>query len=245
MLAAADKNAAQPPVIRFDDVRFCWPRATNFALHIRNFEIMRGETTLLIGPSGSGKSTFLSLLCGIVTPQQGQLTVLGQNTAKFSASARDRFRSEHFGIIFQMFNLLPYGSVIDNVTLPIHFAPERKKHAMQSGSVEEEARRLLDRLGIETDSKAGSSAADLSVGQQQRVAAARALIGRPEIIVADEPTSSLDRNRQDDFLALLFEEVIASGATLLMVSHDETLGNRFDRVVRLSDIAANLAEANS
>ncbi|MGI9405106.1 MAG: ATP-binding cassette domain-containing protein, partial [Hyphomicrobiaceae bacterium] len=138
MLAAADENAAQPPIIRFDDVRFGWPRAGNFDLQIRNFEVACGETTLLIGPSGSGKSTFLSLLCGIVTPQQGRITVLGQNTAEFSASARDRFRSEHFGIIFQMFNLLPYASVIDNVTLPIHFAPERKRRATQSGSVEEE-----------------------------------------------------------------------------------------------------------
>ena len=177
-------------------VSFAWPGRNPFDLVIENFALKRGERLFLVGPSGSGKSTFLSLLAGIVTPQKGVIDVLGADIAKLSGAARDRFRAEHYGIIFQMFNLLPYGSVIDN-----------------------------------------ASAANLSVGQQQRVAAARALIGAPELIIADEPTSSLDRDRQQAFLDLLFADIDAAGATLVMVSHDESLSSRFTRIVNLTDIA--------
>lgn len=229
------------PVINFQEARFAWPRTRGFALDVPSFRVAKGERVLLLGPSGSGKSTLLSLLCGIVTPQSGRVEVLGQDLSALSTGARDRYRSEHFGIIFQMFNLLPYGSVRDNVLLPLNFAPGRRGRATASTAAAEEASRLLERLGLESDVVAAASAADLSVGQQQRVAAARALIGAPEIVVADEPTSALDRNRQADFLELLFEETSASGATVLMVSHDETLGDRFDRVVALTDIATTQA----
>lgn len=196
----------------------------------------KGEKLLLVGPSGSGKSTLLSLLCGIVAPQQGKISVLGEDIADMRSSDRDRFRAEHFGIIFQMFNLLPYGSVIDNVMLPLSFAAGRSTRACAKTSREQEAARLLSRLGLDEDIQTRKSAAHLSVGQQQRVAAARALIGRPEIIVADEPTSALDRNRQTGFLDLLFEEVALTGATLIMVSHDETLAEPFDRVLPLAEV---------
>lgn len=224
--------------VAFRDVRFAWPRANGFVLEIPKFRLGKGESVLLLGPSGSGKSTFLSLLCGIVLPQSGTIEVMGQDMSALGSSARDKFRSDHFGIIFQMFNLLPYGSVADNVLLPLHFAKERRARTAANGSLEAEAERLLLRLGIDAETMARASTSDLSVGQQQRVAAARALIGAPEIIVADEPTSALDRNRQADFLSLLFEETARSGAALLMVSHDETLGDRFDRVVPLGEIAA-------
>ncbi len=225
------------------DTRFTWPgRGARFGLYIPSFALNRGERLLLIGPSGSGKSTFLSLLCGVLAPQVGAIDVLGQDITQLSASARDRFRAEHFGIIFQMFNLLPYGSVIDNVTLPLAFAAGRRARVAMSGGPEAEARRLLGRLGLVADAVTGRSAAALSVGQQQRVAAARALIGRPEIVVADEPTSALDRDRQQAFLGLLFAECEAAQASLVMVSHDETLAPRFDRVARLADIATRLGD---
>lgn len=131
-----------------------------------------------------------------------------------------------------MFNLLPYLTAVDNVLLPLRFAPERRRRA---GSGEEAARRLLARLGIAE--VAHQPATELSVGQQQRVAAARALIGTPEIVVADEPTSALDTDARDGFLELLFSEIRVAGASLLMVSHDGSLRRRFDRVVQLSDIA--------
>lgn len=198
---------------------------------------------MLIGPSGGGKSTFLSLLAGILKPQAGSVEILGTDITRLSGAARDRFRSEHFGIIFQMFNLLPYGSVIDNVLLPLHFSKTRRERARASYSLEAEAARLLERLGLERTLIDGPSAANLSVGQQQRVAAARALIGTPELIIADEPTSALDRGRQGDFLDLLFAQVEAAGSTLIMVTHDESLGSRFSRVVHLGEVARATREA--
>jgi putative ABC transport system ATP-binding protein len=230
-------EAQAPDVVSMSGVRFRWRGPRAFSLAIESFALRAKERVLLVGPSGAGKSTFLSLLCGIVTPTTGRLEVLGTDMSKLSSSARDRFRAEHFGIIFQMFNLLPYGSVLDNVLLPLSFAPKRRGRASRAGSAEGEAVRLLASLGLDPKDVEGLSTANLSVGQQQRVAAARALIGAPELIVADEPTSALDRNRQQAFLDLLFADVAAAGASLIMVSHEEELGKRFDRVVRLDEIA--------
>jgi len=235
--ATAKSRAETPNVIRMSDVRFVWPGRDAFSLAVDAFSLPAAKRILLIGPSGSGKSTFLSLICGIVAPQTGEIDILGTDITKLAASARDGFRAEHFGIIFQIFNLLPYGTVIDNVLLPLSFAPMRRKRATTKGRAEDEAVRLLTCLGLEPHLTRGPSAANLSVGQQQRVAAARALIGSPEIIVADEPTSALDRNRQAAFLDLLFTQVSDAGATLIMVSHDETLAGRFDEVMRLETIA--------
>jgi len=238
MVAATAKLRAETAnVIRMSGVRFVWPGRDAFSLAVDAFSLPAAKRILLIGPSGSGKSTFLSLICGIIAPQTGEIDILGTDITKLAASARDGFRAEHFGIIFQIFNLLPYGTVIDNVLLPLSFAPMRRKRATTNGRAEGEALRLLTCLGLEPHLTRGPSAANLSVGQQQRVAAARALIGSPEIIVADEPTSALDRNRQEAFLDLLFTQVSDAGATLIMVSHDETLAGRFDEVMRLETIA--------
>jgi putative ABC transport system ATP-binding protein len=226
-------------IIRMTDLRFAWPGRDAFSLAVGHFSLPARQRVLLIGPSGSGKSTFLSLLCGILAPQSGHIDILGTEITKLTASARDGFRAEHFGIIFQMFNLLPYGTVIDNVLLPLSFAPRRRQRATARVSAAEEAKRLLARLGLEAGLVRGPSAANLSVGQQQRVAAARALIGAPELIVADEPTSALDRDRQVAFLDLLFAEANEAGATLIMVSHDESLAARFDRVMRLDEITTS------
>lgn len=219
--------------IRLTDVRFAWPGATAFALQIPAFEVARGERLLLVGPSGGGKSTLLSLICGTARADAGTVAVMGEALGNLGGAARDRFRAEHIGVIFQMFNLLPYLSVLDNVLLPLGFAPKRRARA---GDAAAEAARLLDRLGLEGE-LLRQPAATLSVGQQQRAAAARALIGGPDLVVADEPTSALDSDRRDDFVRLLFEEVERAEATLLMVSHDPSLGERFDRVARLDEIA--------
>lgn len=230
-------EATAPDVVTMSGVRFSWRGARAFSLAVNDFSLGSKERVLLVGPSGAGKSTFLSLLCGIVSPAEGKLDVLGTDIAKLSSSARDHFRAEHFGIIFQMFNLLPYGSILDNVLLPLSFARKRRERAGRNGPVESEALRLLASLGLDPAELEGVSASNLSVGQQQRVAAARALIGGPELIVADEPTSALDRNRQLAFLDLLFEDIAAAGSSLIMVSHEEELGQHFDRVLRLEDIA--------
>ena len=218
------------------DVAYAWPGTATFKLFVDDFAVMAGERLLIMGPSGCGKSTLLSLICGIVHPQAGSIEVAGTNIARLRGGACDRFRADHFGLIFQMFNLLPYGSLLDNVLLPLSFSPKRRERALHNGPAAGEAARLLGRLGLAPDLQ-GRRAASLSVGQQQRVAVARALIGRPEIIMADEPTSALDRDSQAEFLALLFDESGRAGATLLMVSHDETLAPHFDRTVPFDAIA--------
>jgi len=220
------------PALTLQDVRFRWPGRASFGLSVPEFRLDQGESVLLLGESGSGKSTLLSLVCGIVTADAGRVDLAGTDLATLRAGARDRFRAERIGVIFQQFNLLPYASVSDNILLPLKFAPERRKRA-----VVDDTARLCTALGLPGDiiqSKAGR----LSVGQQQRVAVARALIGQPPLIVADEPTSALDAATQDAFLGLLFDQIAAAGSSLLMVSHDERLSARFDRVVRLADIAS-------
>lgn len=226
---------AATDAVRLRGVEYKWTARDEFGLSIDQFEVARGERLLLLGASGSGKSTLLGLLTGLVSPQSGSLDILGTRLDKLSGGARDQFRAEHFGIIFQMFNLLPYGAVVDNVMLPLSFAPDRRARATAAGGMENEARRLLSALGLPADI-GRQTAATLSVGQQQRVATARALIGSPEIVVADEPTSALDDDRQQDFLDLLFGQIEATGATLIMVSHDRRLAQHFTRVIQLDDI---------
>jgi putative ABC transport system ATP-binding protein len=226
-----------PEAVSFTDVRYSWPGSSPFTISIAEFALARDEKLLLLGPSGSGKSAFLSLLAGIAAPDNGRVEVLGTNMARLSGAARDRVRVEHFGIIFQMFNLLPYASLIDNVLLPLRFSRTRRDRAIAEGPLEDVAVRLLEALGLDKTVISTVRAASLSVGQQQRVAAARALIGTPQIIVADEPTSALDRSVEGVFLKLLFAQSTTAGASVIMVSHDEGLAPYFDRVVRLDDIA--------
>ncbi|MDD9990431.1 MAG: ABC transporter ATP-binding protein [Rhodospirillales bacterium] len=229
-------TAADEAILRFSDVAFSWRESDAFRLEIESFAVRRCESLLVMGPSGSGKSTLLSLACGIVSPQQGEIEVAGTTITGLRGAALDRFRAEHFGIIFQMFNLLPYGSVVDNVLLPLRFARARRSRAARDGEPAGEAQRLLVRLGLDP-ALHRRSAPTLSVGQQQRVAVARALIGNPAIVIADEPTSALDRDHRHAFLDLLFEEAARAGATLVMVSHDATMAPRFERTVELGGLA--------
>jgi len=228
-----------------DKVDFCWPGTNAFEISIDRLAIEPGERILLLGPSGSGKSTLLGLVCGIAVPQAGRIEVLGRDLAAMSAMERDRFRAEHYGVIFQMFNLLPYASALDNVLLGLSFAPERKKRIVTYRPPKEEATRLLAALGVSGPLVTKGIAAKLSVGQQQRVAAARALIGAPELVIADEPTSALDKRTQETFLDLLFHQVAEVKATLVMVSHDDRLARRFDRALDLGDISNVRQEAET
>lgn len=225
-----------PRLVDIESVRYQWPGVDGFGLDIAQLAIDRRERVLLIGPSGSGKSTLLALVAGIVPPASGRIAIAGQDLGRLSASACDRFRAEHMGVIFQMFNLLPYGSAIDNVLLPLSFAPNRRSRVGNALEQRTEAHRLLARLGLDPGRIGAKRATELSVGQQQRVAAARALIGAPDLIIADEPTSALDPDIRDQFLDLLFAELDRAAAGLLMVSHDSALEPRFDRVIRLGDI---------
>jgi len=205
---------------------------------VPRFQVRLGERVFLRGPSGSGKSTLLGIVSGVLAARCGRVGVLGENLGALSGARRDAFRAAHIGLVFQMFNLLPYLSVMDNVLLPSRFSPLRRARARPDPV--SEASRLLAELGLATTGAPGRSVTELSIGQQQRVAVARALLGRPALVIADEPTSALDSDARDVFLQLLMAECAAADATLLFVSHDTALGGLFDR--RLSIAEINRAE---
>ena len=229
-------QANSDSLLALNEVRFHWPGRDGFALSVDSFSLDYGEKLFLKGPSGSGKSTLLSLICGIVSPDSGSICIDGVDIAQLSASRADRLRADKLGIIFQQFNLLPYGSMLQNVLLPLQFSHARRKRASAGGMPADEARRLLQRLGLAAEQHA-RGVTRLSIGQQQRVAVARAIIGNPRLIIADEPTSALDADNRDEFLKLLFEEVTRANAGLILVSHDQSLASRFDRRMEISEIA--------
>jgi putative ABC transport system ATP-binding protein len=220
------------PAISFRNVRFGY-RKTEPVIHVPSFDVIAGDRIFLYGPSGSGKTTFLSLISGILLPQEGEISVLGRTITRLSASSRDELRGSEIGYIFQRLNLIPYLTVAENIALPCQLHAGRRKR-ITSGSIAEEIERLATRLDIRA--KLSSSVDRLSAGQQQRVAIARAIIGSPSIVIADEPTSSLDSARRDAFLALLTEIAEEVGTTLLFVSHDVSLAARFKTVLALDQV---------
>lgn len=194
-----------------------------------------GERVFVFGPSGCGKTTLLGLLAGVLQAQAGRVEILGTDLSRLSHHQRDAFRAAHLGYIFQLFNLIPYLSVLENIVLPCRISPVRRER-LGSTSVEDAATQLAVTLGI--DSLLKRQAVDLSVGQQQRVAAARALMGRPPLLIADEPTSSLDADARDRFLELLLDKGREQSSSLIFVSHDRGLAPLFDRAVSLPEINA-------
>ncbi len=221
-------------MLELRDLHYAWPGAAADCLVIDRLDIAAGRTVFMHGPSGCGKSTLLGLMAGVLVARRGSVSLLGQDWARLRGGARDARRAAHVGVIFQQFNLLPYVSVLDNVLLPCRFSAARAQRC--AGGPAAAARALLERVAL-PPALWPRRADALSVGQQQRVAAARALIGRPALVIADEPTSALDAALRDDFMALLLGECRAGGSTLVFVSHDERLAPHFDE--RLSLPALN------
>ena len=231
-----DTESAQSKLIELHDVLFAWGGGKPI-LDIADFSMDHGESLFLEGPSGSGKSTLLGLICGVLTPDAGSIFIDGTEISNLDAAKRDALRADKLGVIFQIFNLLPYLPLLANVTLPCRFSKARAERAKEtSGSVEDDALRLLDTLGLNEEEFLTRPVNQFSVGQQQRAAAARALIGAPSLIIADEPTSALDATTRDRFISLIKTESERTGAALLFVSHDPGLKSHFDRAVSLSDI---------
>jgi len=223
------------PILDIKDLEFGWTPDTPI-INIESFQLMAGKSVFLRGPSGSGKSTLLGLIGGVLRPQSGAIQIQGQDIVRQTSAGRDRIRADHLGIIFQQFNLLPYLSVLGNITLPCRFSKKRRQRSLQNhASPADEARALIDSLGLPSniiDAPVG----ELSVGQQQRVAVARALIGGPDLIIADEPTSALDADNRDRFIELLNTERQKFGTSLLFVSHDAELARHFDRKADLTSL---------
>ncbi|WP_329836731.1 ATP-binding cassette domain-containing protein [Stenotrophomonas geniculata] len=219
------------PVISLEDVQFGY--GTRLVLDIPRLWVEQGSSVLLRGISGGGKSTLLGLLAGVLLPGKGRVEVAGHALQDMGGAARDRFRADQLGVIFQQFNLLPFLTVRDNIALGLRFS--RLRSARISGPLDAEIARLLQALQLNPElmqRRAGT----LSVGQQQRVAAARALIGRPALLLADEPTSALDREAASAFLQLMSAQCQAAGTTVLVVSHDDSLQPLFDRTISLTEI---------
>ena len=220
------------PAAELRDVRFAYRRGPD-VLDLPQLRVERGERLFLHGPSGSGKSTLLGLLAGVLVPRTGTVTVLGTSLGSLAGGPRDRFRAEHLGYVFQMFNLIPYLSVRENIVLPCRLS-SRRRARLGGRDLMTEAATIAARLEI--DGLLDSPVTELSVGQQQRVAVARALIGAPELVACDEPTSALDSDRRDRFLELLFARCDEAGSALVFVSHDLALASRFTRTVALRQL---------
>lgn len=220
-------------MLEINNLAFRWPKQDDWQIKIDHFYLNKGEKVFLKGASGEGKSTLLGLISGINRAEQGDIKLLDTSLSSLKGAQMDRFRADHIGYIFQQFNLLPYLSVIENVLLPCQFSSLRKNRIGRGSK--EEAAYLLNALDL-PQASFDKPVVELSIGQQQRVAAARALIGKPEFLLADEPTSALDTDTREAFLNLFLDECEKNQVSVLFVSHDTSLQSYFDRSVSLNDI---------
>jgi putative ABC transport system ATP-binding protein len=222
--------------IQLKNIRYTYPDTPEkLVLNIDSWAVAAGEQVFVHGPSGGGKSTLLNLLSGMSQADTGEVSVMGQRLDKISSRQRDRFRADHIGYIFQQFNLIPYLDAIDNIKLAHQFAKENT-----SSSLEDDIKSLLSSFFIDP-ADWQKPVAKLSIGQQQRIAIARAMVNKPELLIADEPTSSLDQDNRDNFMKELMAMVSEHNTTLLFVSHDMSLAKYFNRIDALADI--NIAGA--
>ncbi len=216
-------------VLAIQDLLFRYARAKGdeqgaWELRVPSLRLVKGEQVLMVSPSGAGKSTLLGLVAGLLEPASGRVEVAGQDVHALRGAARDRFRGRHIGMIFQTFNLLVGFSALENVMAALLFAGvSEKEHAERAGEV-------LRELGI---TRVDAPVENMSVGQQQRVAVARALVCNPELVLADEPTASLDPENARGAMDLIQTLCREKGAALLCVSHDPSMGARFERRERL------------
>jgi len=216
------------PVLRLEAVKKAYdaPEGGRVeVLDVERFEVARGEQVALRGSSGSGKTTLLHIIAGIVKPDAGAVHVAGTDVARLGEAQRDHWRAKHVGYIYQSFHLLQGFSALENIALAMKFG----------GRVDlARAKNLLEQVGL--GARLNYKPRQLSIGQQQRVAVARALANTPALVLADEPTGNLDREHADAALELILSLCKASGAALLVVSHDERVVARFPRVVDLATL---------
>lgn len=228
--------------LEISNLMFAYPDQPELpVIDIEYWAVNHGESIFIHGPSGSGKSTLLNLLGGMLLPQKGSVSVAGHRLDAMSDSKRNQFRANHIGFVFQQFNLIPYLTPLENIELAQRFG--KAKSSNQSLN---EAQNLLTNLSLKPDVWHQASG-KLSVGEQQRVAIARALINKPSLLIADEPTSSLDEQNKQGFISLLTSIAAQQNLTLIFVSHDQSLAQYFDRVEVFDALnkAGNKAEANN
>jgi len=216
--------------LSIEDVAFRYPGVEGFEIDIPRFCVRSGDSVAVVGPSGSGKTTLLGLLAGTLRPRSGRIRIDSTELTALDDGALRRFRIRHIGQVFQAFELLPYLSVVENVMLP-HFIYSGREPRRQARE------RALDVLGeVGLADKAGSYPERLSQGERQRVAVCRAMINRPALLLADEPTGNLDQRNKQIVVDLLLEQAKRHDSTLLMVTHDQALLGSFARVVDIDEI---------
>ncbi len=213
-------------MIQIRDLRFAY--GESFQLSLAALDIAAGQKVAIVGRSGCGKTTLLNLLSGVEVPASGEIHVAGSRVDRLSDAARRRFRSENIGFVFQELELVEYLSVRENILLPLVL---RSGASARSSDVSDRLKLLLESTGL--TARASHYPKQLSQGQRQRAALCRALITRPQLLLADEPTGNLDHQTARDVMTLLMDQVAQSEATLVMVTHDDQLLSRFDRVIEL------------
>ena len=228
-MSTVTKINSLPDAIKLHNLNYTFQGSSLPVLSIPAWQVARNERVFLQGESGSGKSTLLGLLAGLQLPTLGEVEILGARMSALGAGKRDNFRAKHLGVVFQQFNLIPYLSALENVLLAAQFGTSDRRGARQR------AIELLESVNLPS-SLHDRKAAELSIGQQQRVAIVRALINEPSLLLVDEPTSALDHNNRDAFLALLFDILADMDCAMVFVSHDPTIGRLFDKHVRLAEL---------
>jgi putative ABC transport system ATP-binding protein len=204
-------------------------------LDVPSFEMSAGEQVALIGPSGCGKTTLLHTIAGIIKPDSGTVTLDGVELTRYTEAARDRIRADKIGYVFQTFNLLPAFSALENVVLGMSFG---KRPASKTRATE-----LLDQVGL--GHRVHNKPPAMSVGEQQRVAVARALANRPALLLADEPTANVDPANQRAIVQLIRDRCREENVALLMVTHSMEVADQFDRVDQLAELNRVVADARA
>jgi putative ABC transport system ATP-binding protein len=222
-------------MINLKELQFDYGRG-DFKLRIDELSLEEGPSVAVIGPSGSGKTTLLNLVAGVIIPQTGNITVNGTEITKLEDTARRNFRIANMGLVFQEFELLRYLNVLDNILLPYRISPELKL----SRVVRDRAIELADSVGIADKLKRYTD--QMSQGERQRAAVCRALLTKPHLLLADEPTGNLDPKNKGRVLDILFDYTKRTNATLLAVTHDLSLVERFDRVIDFQDFTPDSSE---
>lgn len=216
------------PALSIENLEYRYPGAAEPSVRVGSLKVGEGEHVVLTGSSGSGKSTILHVVSGLMDPTRGEVLIHGTDIHALTGAKRDRFRGRNIGMVFQTHNLLGGFSALDNVLAALMFSDRPR------GEHDAHARGLLERLGIE---RPGARVEELSVGQQQRVAVARAIACGPALVLADEPTAALDPEHAQRAVGMLEDACRSVGAALVCVTHDLGLVDRFDRHVRLSELA--------
>ncbi len=216
-------------MVQFTDVEFTYPDRA-FAVSIPELAVDDGQHVAIVGPSGSGKSTLVNLIAGALIPQKGSITTCDTKLTGLDDAARRRFRLKRIGMVFQEFSLLEYLNVRDNILLPFRLGA-----LTMPSDANDRADQLAQSVGL--DRHLTRYPRQLSFGERQRIAICRALITSPSIVLADEPTGNLDAATTNEVMAILTDRAKASKATLIMVTHNIELLNRFDRTIDVTQFA--------